>query len=387
MVGMQGMVIERDAIQDNDVFETIIGNLPDIIHSVDESGNIIYTNRVAEQLLGYSHGELLAMNVRELYAHEVLDDLECGFTNLMHKGDQSVESIIVAKDGSHIAVELRSFSVYDDDGHFVQTYSILRDMRKLKSLQEGLGHTMRLASIGEFTSGIAHDINNPLALICVCCDMIRDIIGDECPKERMNEMKEYVTDMGQASRSIEKLSRKMLEFSRVVSDCAEMVDLGGVVQDGLFLLGGKMKDNRITVHHDIHLGRCLVKGVGNKLEQIFVNLIGNACDAMAESDARDLTITVLQDNYKGRECWRCDVTDTGVGIPPDKHKMLFASFFTTKPTGKGIGLGLSISRGIARDHEGDITVRSDAGKGTTFSVFLPVLDPESVKDLSGYIVG
>jgi signal transduction histidine kinase len=141
------------------------------------------------------------------------------------------------------------------------------------------------------------------------------------------------------------------------------------------------------VHHDIHLGRCLVKGVGNKLEQIFVNLIGNACDAMAESDARDLTVTVLQDNYKGRECWRCDVTDTGVGIPPDKHKMLFDSFFTTKPTGKGIGLGLSISRGIARDHEGDITVRSDTGKGTTFSVFLPVLDPESVKDLSGYIVG
>ncbi len=369
------------------MFETIIGNLPDFIHSVDEIGNIVYTNRVAEQLLGYSHGELLAMNVRELYAHEVLDDLECGFTNLMHKGDKSVESIIVAKDGSHIPVEVRSFSVYDDDGHFVQTYSILRDMRKLKSLQEGLGNTMRLATIGEFTSGIAHDINNPLALICVCCDMIRDIIGDECPKERMNEMKEYVTDMGEASRSIEKLSRKMLEFSRVVSDCAEMVDLGGIVQDGLFLSSGKVKDNQVTVHHDIHLGRYLVKGVGNKLEQIFVNLIGNACDAMAESDARDLTITVLQDNYKGRECWRCDVTDTGVGIPPDKHKMLFDSFFSTKPTGKGIGLGLSISRGIARDHEGDITVRSDVGKGTTFSVFLPVLDLESVEDFSGYIVG
>ena len=379
--------MDRNTIPDNDVFKTIIGNLPDLIHSVDESGNIVYTNRVAEQLLGYSHGELLAMNVRELYAHEVLDDLECGFTNLMHKGDQSVESIVVAKDGSRIPVEVRSFSVYDDDGHFVQTYSILRDMRMLKSLQEGLGHTMRLAAIGEFTSGIAHDINNPLALICVCCDMIKDIIGDECPKERMNEMKEYVTDMGQASRSIEKLSRKMLEFSRTVSDCAEMVDLGGVVQDGLFLLGGKMKDNRITVHHDIQLGRYLVKGVENKLEQIFVNLIGNACDAMVESEARDLTITVLQDNFKGRECWRCDVTDTGIGISPDKHEMLFDSFFTTKPTGKGIGLGLSISRGIARDHEGDITLRSDAGKGTIFSVFLPILDPESVEDLSGYIVG
>jgi PAS domain S-box-containing protein len=385
---MRRMIIDRNVIRTNDVFDIIIENFPDIIHSVDDDGNIVFTNRAAEQLLGYSREELLAMNVRELYAREVLDSLERGFTNLKRRGDFTVESVLVAKDGSHILVEIRSFSIYDDYGRFVRTFSILRDVRKLKSLQEGIVHTERLAAIGELTSGIAHDINNPLALIRCCCDMINDIFNDkrDSPNGRLNEMEEYVADIDRASKSIEKLSRQMLDFSRGVSESAALVDLGGVVLDGLFLMNSKVTRCLVTVHHDIQPGNFFVKGVDNKLQQIFANLIRNASDAMVEVDTREMTITIVEDMYKEQKCWRCDVTDTGIGIPREKHKILFDSFFTTKPKGEGTGLGLSISRGIARDHKGDILVSSHVGKGTTFSVYLPILNVDSLDDVSGTII-
>jgi two-component system sensor histidine kinase HydH len=159
------MRIKDKNIRTSDIFEVIIENFPDIIHSLDNEGNIIMTNKKAESLLGYPQEEMLGMNISQIYADEILEDVEKGFESLKKTGEKSVESALKDRYGNLIPVEIRSFSIYDDDGKFIRTFSILRDIRKVKGLQEGLIHAERLAAIGELATGIVHDINNPLTYI------------------------------------------------------------------------------------------------------------------------------------------------------------------------------------------------------------------------------
>ena len=110
-------------------------------------------------------------------------------------------------------------------------------------------------------------------------------------------------------------------------------------------------------------------------KQVFVNLISNACDAMAETKGGSLSLGISPLKSNGTEYWKCEVSDTGTGIPEKDRDKIFQSFYTTKDRGKGTGLGLSISRGIIENHKGNIAVQSEEGRGTTFSVFLKCLKP------------
>ena len=136
---------ERIKEKNADIFGILLDSFPDMIHSVNEAGDIVYANRTAEQLLGYSHEELYSMNVRQIYADEIIKDMELGFQELKRSGDKSTESILQARDGTKIPVEIRSFGIYDDDGNFIRTFSILRDIRRIKQLQQELVHAGRLA--------------------------------------------------------------------------------------------------------------------------------------------------------------------------------------------------------------------------------------------------
>ena len=371
---MARMRIDEIEIRDADIFEILLDSFPDMIHSIDSKGNIVYTNKTAERLLGYTSEELLSMNVREIYADRVQAALEKGFTDLKEKGDKNIpESWLKTKDGIEIPVEIRSFSIYDDEGNFLKTFSILRDIREIKNLQQSLIQAGKLAAIGELSSGIAHDINNPLTVILLSNEMlIRDLesrnLSDSPDDQKIHS---FATDIQRASKSIQKLADHLRNFSRGIVEKTEYIDLFDIFTDALFITGNKSKTIGAVVNNDINRGVHFTEGRPNQIEQVFVNLIGNACDAMDETEKRELTVSVSEEKYKDNECWRCDISDTGKGIPSELADDIFQSFFTTKEKGKGTGLGLSISKGIIVDHKGDIEVSSEKGKGTTFSVFLP----------------
>jgi two-component system NtrC family sensor kinase len=305
----------------------------------------------------------------------VLEAVEHGFTELKEKGDKSVESLLKAKDGIRIPVEIRSFSIYDDEGNFIRTFSILRDMRKIKELQASLVHAGRLAAIGELASGVAHDINNPLTVILLSNEMMlneikRSSAGAPPSMERLENM---LKDIQKASRSIQKLADHLRNFSRGMAEKREFIDLYTSISDALFITKNKIVSAGVEVINNVTKGENYISGCSNHMEQVFVNLVGNACDAMTDRPKRQLTISIEPAKMEAAECWKCNVTDTGIGIAKEIKDEVFQSFFTTKPKGKGTGLGLSISRGIIRDHKGDIVFTSD-DKGTTFSVLLPKVD-------------
>jgi PAS domain S-box-containing protein len=376
---MNMMRIGNQNIITDDIFAIVIENFPDMIHSVDENGQIVYANAMAESLLGYTRDELRQMNINDLYAEEIREQLEQGFSALKESGEQAVESILKDREGKSIPVEIRSFSIYDNDGNFVRTFSILRDIRKVKDLQQRLVHSARLAGIGELASGIVHDINNPLSVITMCGEMMTDILKHP---ERLGErecegLQSFAVDVGRAADSIHKLVTHLRNYSRGVQEGAEPLDLHGSLQDALFLVGSKIQKAKVTVDVEVEKGRYMIHGNANQVEQVLSNLVSNACDAMEGQDRPQLTIRAAPCVRDSAAFWKVSFSDTGPGIPRELQQEIFHSFFTTKQKGKGTGLGLSIARGIVKDHGGDIELVSEPGSGSTFSVYFRQADAES----------
>jgi PAS domain S-box-containing protein len=370
---MSRMRVNDTNIQNAEIFEIILDNFPDIIHSINEDGNIVFTNRAAENLLGYSHAELLSMNIREIYAPEILEAVEAGFSDLKSKGDKRVESLLLTKSGERIPVEIRSFGIYDDKGTFVRTFSILRDIRKIKELEDGLIHASRLAAIGELASGVAHDINNPLTIVLLSNELLmRNLtkLTDSDPSA-IQHVERLAADVQKAAGSIQKLADHLRNFSRGIEEQHECLDIAHVMNDALFITMSKVKQSQVIVTNSIEKDTHYVNGSPNRLEQVFVNLIANACDVLSEQSDATLLIEAGSTTLDDVDCWDIRVTDNGPGIDQDHIEHIFKSFFTTKPKGQGTGLGLSVSRGIVRDHKGDISVETTMGTGTTFSVLVP----------------
>jgi PAS domain S-box-containing protein len=373
---MSIMRIDNKEIITDDIFQIVIENFPDIVHSVDTDGRIVFTNRKAEQLLGYSRQELIGMNVRRIYADEILEAMEKGFKSLKQSGDKVYESILKDKFGNRIPVEIRSFGIYDDKGNFVRTFSILRDIRQLKELQSGLIHSERLAAIGEMSAGIAHDINNPLSVIVVYAHMMREdlkkITGASVTG--IEQLEAMSADISKAAASIEQLVKHLRDFSRSVKDKPQVLDLHRSLSDAVFLVQTKIKNAAVTVKTDIGKDCHLIVGEASNIEHLFANLISNACDALEDRADRIVTLTIEPYDRDGAHFWKVNVADTGKGIPKELIGNIFNPFFTTKEKGKGTGLGLSIVRGIVKDHRGEISVVSEPGRGTIFSVLLPQMN-------------
>lgn len=378
---MSRMRIDNREIRNADIFETIIDHFPDIIHSADGEGNLVFANNMAEKLLGYALDDYVTMNVRQLYSDEVLEDLEKGFADLKESGESSVESALKDRDGNRIPVEIRSFGIYDDEGKFIRTFSILRDIRQIKELQASLIHAGRLAAVGELASGIAHDINNPISVIKLsleaCRDDMANLVEGAGDDDRVASVAETFEDIDRAADAVNKLVSHLRSFSRGMAEQKELVDLGQNIDDALFLTKSRVMRHSVKIDNQVPMRRHYTAGGANHIEQVFANLIANACDAMAGRKERQLTIGIESADVDGRAFWEIFVRDTGAGMPPEVRDHVFQSFFTTKPDGEGTGLGLSISRGIVHDHGGEIRVESTEGEGTTFLVRFLKEDPSA----------
>lgn len=357
------------------LLDALLDNFPDMIHSLDTQGNIVYVNRTATQLLGYAADELYGMNIRQLYPPEIIEAVEKGFREVKQTGEKRVESLFMAKDGTRIPVEIRTIALHDGQRSFTQTFSISRDLRKLKELQENLIHAGRLAAIGELAAGVVHDLNNPLMAVMLAGAMLKKLAekADLPPEELRKKTSHYGEKITGCASTMEHLTTRLRDFARGVKDQHAPVDLFDPVHDALFILDNRITSNRVQVRCAFAKDKHWILGDRNQIEQVFLNLFSNACDAMAQRDVRELTVEVAPHAVGDAAHWRCTVRDTGEGISRQEQDRVFKAFYTTKPRGKGTGLGLSISRSIIKEHNGEILLASEPGAGTSFSLLLPAL--------------
>ncbi len=241
---------------------------------------------------------------------------------------------------------------------------VVEDITDQKRLEGRLIQSEKLASVGTLVSGVAHELNNPLTSIAGLSEfLLEQGVGDDPAREHLRVIND------QAERA-SRIVRNLLSFARKGPVEKAAVDVGDIVQRTVLLLGYELRQSGITVETAVATGLPPVTGNRDQLQQVVLNLLTNAAYALARMPAgaaRRIAVSVAEE--EGRVVAR--VRDTGPGIPPDVAAQIFDPFFTTKPPGEGTGLGLFLSFGIAESHGGSLTVDSDPGLGTAFTLSLP----------------
>jgi two-component system NtrC family sensor kinase len=234
---------------------------------------------------------------------------------------------------------------------------------------EQMFQTGKLASIGELAAGIAHEINNPVAIMVEEAGWIDDLLEEEEFQESKN-LSEFRRALGQIhtqGKRCKEITHKLLSFARKTDSRVQEVQLNELIEDTITISAKKAKLNGIVINKDIQKDLPPIEVSPTELQQVLFNLINNALDAMEERGSTLSVSTRLEDDNIVIQ-----VSDDGPGIPEDDLSQIFDPFFTTKPVGKGTGLGLSICYGIIKQLGGEISVRSVIDKGSTFRVRIPL---------------
>jgi two-component system NtrC family sensor kinase len=241
-----------------------------------------------------------------------------------------------------------------------------------EKLRRQLFHAAKLASVGEMAAGVAHEINNPLAIIHEEASLLKDLMDPQFGQQlKPDEQRERLDAIIQATLRGRTITRNLLAFAREHDPVLESIDINAIIDRVLAIKDLELRVCNIEVRRDFAEQLPVVLGNTNQMEQVLYNLLHNARDAI-ERDGRITLRTRLQGRFV-----QVDVEDTGCGMSEEQMEKIFFPFYTTKEVGKGTGLGLSISYGIIKSFGGSIEVKSRLGKGTTFSLRIPVWDRAS----------
>jgi len=251
------------------------------------------------------------------------------------------------------------------------TAEMQRRERELRDKQEQLVQAGKLATLGELTTGVAHELNNPLNNIGLFVGNAVDLI-ELAGTEKGHIVRELYHAMQQVRKATEIISH-LRTFGRAAPVSREAISLRQVIERALSLMREQLRLREIAVTVDLGPEEPVVLGNAIQLEQVFINLLTNARDAVAESPRKAVRIA----GSARSGVVEVALTDTGHGIPSGLEQRIFDPFFTTKEVGKGTGLGLSITYGIIKEHGGTISVVSPPGAGATFLIELPLAPAET----------
>ena len=376
---LKGMVDERtkELRKSEQWHRSIVDNANDGIIILDRNGVIININDKACEMHGFRREALLGTHIRLLEDGSRHEEMAERMQRLLEGEALVYEAMHNRKDGSPLYLEISSKAITIDDEVYIQ--SLYRDITEKKRLQEHLFQSQKMDSIGVLAGGIAHDFNNILTAIIGHSEIIRRSDLDEKALRSLNVIEE-------ASRRAGRMISKLLGFARKSNFEVVPLNMNDVIFDTVKLLE-RVIDKKINLTVELDNRLPLVLGDVNQMEQVIMNLIVNARDAMP-SGGRIVIKTSTREVTKGMpdvppylpagEYVIMTVSDTGLGIPRDVMGKIFEPFFTTKERGKGTGLGLSMVYGVVKEHKGYISVQSELNRGTAFTVYIPASRAETI---------
>jgi signal transduction histidine kinase len=244
--------------------------------------------------------------------------------------------------------------------------------RELKDTHSKMLHQDKMASLGKLSASVVHEINNPISgILSLVMLMNRIMEGGTLQQKDMEQFRQYLGLMETETRRISRIVSNLLAFSRHSKMEFASVKLNQLIEKTLFLNANLLKLHSIRVEEKLDPDLPDLTGSEDRLQQVFMNLISNAAEAM-ESGRGERVLSIHTKHLAEKEGVSVSIADTGVGIPKQNLSKLFEPFFSTKKKGKGVGLGLSVAYGIIQEHGGSIHVQSEEGRGTTFSIELPL---------------
>jgi PAS domain S-box-containing protein len=382
-------------------YRELVENANSAIIRIDRQGGILFFNEYAQRLFGFSAEEIQGKNITDVVSvpadvphpkarsvlFEVLSSPEAYIYN---------EEIVQTKTNGKKWVAWTTRPVYDNGGVLKEILCVGSDVTARKQAEElaqqqqrTLIQTDKMATLGILVSGVAHEINNPNNFIILNGENLSEIWKDVMPvldgyhaahpeytlgglsyAEMRDELPGLLRGINEGARRIKRIVETLKDFARQESgDINQRIQLRRVVEAATVILGTMIKKatGRFEVVEEGPIPD--VKGNFQRLEQVVINLITNACEA-SDDPEKPITVTISYDATRNRAA--LSIRDEGLGIRPENMKYIMDPFFTTKRDSGGTGLGLAISYSIVKDHGGDLRIKSAPGRGTTATVFLPV---------------
>ena len=376
-----GLALENSMLQEQirdseEKYRSLFENDPNPIFIVDsDSCSILDTNQRACDCYGYTKEELLGMSFLAI-GDERDDEIALGLRDLApHRSIFFPKRRHYRK--GHVPfyanVNVCRTEYSDRDVLIATTTDITESVEKETQLIQA----SKMTTLGIMAAGMAHEINQPLNVIQVCADFILKVLnkGDTLEKRDLVSLGKDISDNVQRAAGIIK---HMRDFSRQSDAVKTKVCINRPIRDVFNVLGQQLRVHQIRVELELDAHIPYIMAEHNRLEQVFINLVTNAIDAMDEkgklrgTDPWERVLTIRSYVEHGRVT--AVVSDTGTGIPEEMRHKIFEPFFTTKEVGKGTGLGISISYGIVKDYDGTIDVDSTPGEGTTFTLTFPACE-------------
>jgi PAS domain S-box-containing protein len=354
---------------------TLLDNAQDAILVRDLEDKILFWNKSAERIYGWTAGEVIGRDLQDISYGDSLVQFEDAKRIVVSTGKWEGELRQLTREGKEIIVESRWTLVRDDRGEPKSVLLINTDVTEKRKIEAQFLRAQRMESIGTLAGGIAHDFNNLLAPITMSIQLLRTKMTDE-DGQRMLEMLEASAERGAG------LVKQVLSFARGVEGQRMTLQPRHLIKEIVKILKDTLPKT-IEIEFEASKDLSVVAGDATQLHQVLMNFCVNARDAMPSGGK--LTIKAdnveIDDNYarmnleaKAGRFVQITIADSGSGIPPNIINRIFEPFFTTKEYGKGTGLGLSTALGIVKSHGGFINVYSEPGLGTEFKIHLPAVE-------------
>lgn len=356
-------------------------SIGDAVIATDTLGRVTAMNPVSEALTGWTFAEakhrhladimvLVDSSSKSKRATPLETVLATGSVVTLEKG-----TVLISKNGSEHQIADSGAPITTDQGEVIGVVLVFRDITEELAQEKGRNQSRRLEAIGQLAGGVAHDFNNMLGGIIGSAEILARQLGPEHPLQK------YVHIIFKAGENAASLTRKLLAFSRKDTLVKVPMDIHESLLSAQSLLERSL-NKTITLRNRFLASETTIEGDSSQIENAIINLCVNSSQAMPDGGV--LTIATENVELDAAYCEassfplepglyvRIDVDDTGIGMAPEVLERIFEPFFTTKGVGKGTGLGLSAVYGTVKEHKGCITVQSEPGRGTTFSLFFPV---------------
>jgi PAS domain S-box-containing protein len=374
--------MERALAESEQKLAGMLNAVTDHISMMDDQYNIVWANDVARELFG---SDLVGKKCYQIY-HGTEEPCEsCVVRRTLADGkSHEHETRVVSHDGERDFWCTSSVAARHDDGRPRLVIEVSRDITDRKQAEEQsrkhlaeLAHVMRLTTMGEMASGMAHELNQPLTAIATYAGACVNTL-QQAPSPVVDKATDILDRIEQQAIRAGRIIHRLRSFVSRTSPARVARDMNEIVREVLVLAGAELRANRISVRLDLDdsIPKVLVDAI--QIQQVLLNLVKNAREAMSgeSDDRRELTI---ETGVAGSNTVEVAVRDSGTGVRPENADQVFDAFFTTKPD--GMGMGLAISRSIAEAHGGRLSFTPNSDRGCTFRFAVPVLRDEPVRDV------
>lgn len=381
-MSMEGARLFARVQQGKKEWEATFDAISEAVLLISPEGKVLRANQAAARSSGRGFTQLVGQRCCEAMHGNAVEPEDCPLQQVL-RTRRPASTEIIEHDGSQI-MQVSVYPIFDALGDIQAVVEYNRDVTQIKAAQARLLQAEKLSALGELTAGVAHELNNPLTSIMGFVQLLQRT-------ELSERQSQYVSTIFDESKRAGRIVRNLLTFARRQEPEKRMLDVNAILDETLALVAYQLRVSGVKVRKDFDPRLPATAADAYQMQQVFVNIINNAYQAMHETHgggtltvrtasvlrpagyAQSASMNLQEAPGSTLEGWiRVELSDDGPGIAPELLMRIFDPFFTTKGQGKGTGLGLSVCHGIMRDHDGHIWAESAPGRGATFLVELPV---------------